>query len=88
MGVAAGGKERRRRWMEREFDAIWDSLEPEIREDAERLDYRLRVVWSEAVACGVGREVAERKMRERLIRLIREIGGETGENRNPTRKTS
>jgi len=65
-------KEAKLRWMEREFDAIWDSLEPEIREDMDRLDYRLRVVWNEARACGVSAEIAERKMNERLWKLIRE----------------
>lgn len=71
----------KRRWMEREFDRIFDSLEPEIREDADRLDYRLRTVWNEAMACGVSREIAEKKMRERLIGLIREFGeGEHGES--------
>ena len=62
----------RRRWMANEFDRIFDSLEPEIREDLDRLDYRLRVVWNEARACGVSAEIAERKMAERLVRLIRE----------------
>lgn len=65
-------KEAKLRWMEREFDAIWDSLEPEIREDMDRLDYRLRRIWDEARACGVSAEIAERKMGERLWRLIRE----------------
>jgi len=65
-------KEAKLRWMEREFDAIWDSLEPEIREDMDRLDYRLRRIWDEARACGVSAEIAEKRMAERLWRLIRE----------------
>ena len=65
-------KASRIRWMEREFDRIFDSLEPEIREDMDRLDYRLRRIWDEALACGVSAEIAERKMAERLVRLIRE----------------
>lgn len=62
----------KRRWMEREFDRIFDSLEPEIREDMDRLDYRLRRIWDEARACGVSAEIAEKRMAERLWRLIRE----------------
>jgi len=74
-------KEAKLRWMEREFDAIWDSLEPEIRDDLDRLDYRLRTVWNEAMACGVHGRIAEKRMAERLIRLIREFGeGEHGES--------
>jgi len=65
-------KEVREQWMANEFDRIFDSLEPEIREDMDRLDYRLRVVWNEARACGVSAEIAERKMNERLWKLIRE----------------
>jgi hypothetical protein len=61
--------------MEREFDSIWNSLEPEIREDMERLDHRLRTVYSEAIHCGVSRKIAERKMRERFVQMVHEIGG-------------
>jgi hypothetical protein len=81
-------KESKLRWMEQEFDAIWDSLEPEIREDMDRLDYRLRTVWNEAKACGVLGRIAERKMRERLIRLILEYGEEEHGQKEPGQRNA
>ena len=58
---------------EREFDDIWNSLEPEIREDIERLDYRLQVVWREGRIFKVPEEVLEQKMRERFWALVKEL---------------
>jgi len=58
---------------EREFDAIWASLEPEIRSDLERLDHRIRVIWTEATICGVSRKVLERRIRERFWGLVKEM---------------
>ena len=60
-------------WAEKEFDEIWDSLEPEIREDIERLDYRLRVVWREGRIFKVPEDVLERKMREKFWALVKEL---------------
>lgn len=60
-------------WAEKEFDQIWDSLEPEIREDIERLDYRLQVVWREGRIFKVPEDVLERKMREKFWTLVKEL---------------
>ena len=60
-------------WAEKEFDQIWNSLEPEIREDIERLDYRLQVVWREGRIFKVPEEVLEQKMRERFWALVKEL---------------
>ena len=58
---------------EREFDDIWNSLEPEIREDIERLDYRLQVVWREGRIFKVPEDVLKRKMREKFWALVKEL---------------
>ena len=63
----------KRSWQEREFDAIWESLEPEIRADCERLDHRLRTIWYEASICGVPTEMVQRKLRERCWGLVKEM---------------
>jgi hypothetical protein len=68
MGVSAWQE-----WAEKEFDAIWDSLEPEIREDIERLDYRLQVIWREGRIFKVPEDVLERKMREKFWTLVKEL---------------
>jgi hypothetical protein len=60
-------------WAEKEFDQIWDSLEPEIREDIERLDYRLQVVWREGRIFKVPEDVLKRKMREKFWALVKEL---------------
>jgi len=68
MGVSAWQE-----WAEKEFDQIWNSLEPEIREDIERLDYRLQVIWREGRIFKVPEEVLEQKMRERFWALVKEL---------------
>lgn len=60
-------------WAEKEFDQIWESLEPEIREDIERLDYRLQVVWREGRIFKVPEDVLESKMREKFWTLVKEL---------------
>lgn len=60
-------------WAEKEFDQIWESLEPEIREDIERLDYRLQVVWREGRIFKVPEKILERKIRERFWTLVKEL---------------
>jgi len=60
-------------WAEKEFDQIWESLEPEIREDIERLDYRLQVVWREGRIFKVPEDVLKRKMREKFWALVKEL---------------
>lgn len=60
-------------WQEQEFDEIWNSLEPEIRSDCERLDHRLRTVWHEARICGVPPKVVQRKLSERFWALVKEL---------------
>lgn len=62
-----------REWAEKEFDEIWASLEPEIRSDIERLDYRLQTVWREGKAFKVPDDVMIRKMREKFLALVREV---------------
>ena len=62
-----------REWAEKEFDQIWDSLEPELRQDIERLDYRLQTIWREGRVFKVPEKVLERKIRERFWVLVKEL---------------
>lgn len=60
-------------WAEKEFDQIWESLEPELRQDIERLDYRLQTIWREGRVFKVPEKVLERKIRERFWTLVKEL---------------
>lgn len=63
--------------QDQRFAEVWDSLEPEIQEDLERLYYRLRVVKNEAQLNGVRNHVLEQAMQERFWTLWKRIGVET-----------
>ena len=60
-------------WAEKEFDQIWESLEPELRQDIERLDYRLQTIWREGRVFKIPEKVLEQKMRERFLALVKEL---------------
>lgn len=62
-----------------EFDDIFDSLSPELAEDLERIDFRIRKIWMEARTCGVPKKVIEQRMPERVIGLMREVSTGLGE---------
>lgn len=58
----------------RRFDEVWDSLEPEIRGDLERLFHRLNTIRTEAQLYRVGVPVLQQRMPERFWELWRTIG--------------
>lgn len=56
------------------FAEVWDSLEPEIIEDLERLHHRLNTVKREAQFERVSNDVIRRAMTERFWTLWTKIG--------------
>lgn len=56
-----------------EFNDIFNSLEPFIKDDLENIDSRLRRVWSEARTCGVPKQVIEKEIKKRFVKLFLEV---------------
>lgn len=56
-----------------ELKSIWDSLEPCIRQDMEKLDSRLRTVWSEAILFGVPKAEIEQFVQTKFWELAKQV---------------
>jgi hypothetical protein len=56
-----------------EFNHIFDSLLPELKEDMDKIDFRLRTIWSEARTCGVPKKIIESELNRRFWQLAQEV---------------
>lgn len=72
-------KERRLQYQQRhaenEFNAIWDSLEPCLKDKLISIDSILHRISYEAIVCGVKADVINKRIPERFWDLARRITG-------------
>lgn len=56
-----------------ELKSIWNSLEPDLRHDLERIDHRLRTIYSEARTFGVPKKAIEEYIQREFWRVAKEV---------------